>query len=170
MPLPLSDRPVTEVAWLDVEESPLAAVRFDGVRLADLPHLFDAAFGALGAAIGRGEIAPLGPALAIYDGDVHETFDVTVGFEVAQAPEADLAGGDVTIVASHVPAGRYACISHVGPYEEVPHAWGPLLEDVAAGGAEVAGPVIEVYVSDPRTTAPAQLRTDLLAPVVVTEV
>lgn len=169
MPLPIEQQPVTDVAWLEVPESQLAAVRFEGIRMADIGGAFDAGFAALGSAIERGDFVPLGPALAIYEGDLGEVLDLIIGFEVAQPPAPDLAVGELTITAGSIAAGQYAAVSHIGSFDGLGQAWGELMDEIAGGGAQVAGPIVEVYVSDPRTTPQPELRTDLFAPVVVTD-
>ena len=63
-------------------------------------------------------------------------------------------------------AGRYAVLELTGPFEELPRAWGWLYGAGIPGLGEVAAPApcFEVYLSDPSTTAPQDLRTDLYAP------
>jgi AraC family transcriptional regulator len=67
-----------------------------------------------------------------------------------------------------LPAGRYARASHRGAYVGLGDAWARLMgEWLPKSGFRVgAGPSYEVYVSDPRTTATADLVTDLRVPVV----
>ncbi len=63
-------------------------------------------------------------------------------------------------------AGRYAVPELTGPFEELPRAWGWLYGEGIPGLGEAAAPApcFEVYLSDPSTTAPGDLRTDLYAP------
>jgi DNA-binding transcriptional MerR regulator len=64
-----------------------------------------------------------------------------------------------------LPGGRFACATHVGPYEQIPLTAHALLAWCAEHGCPVSGPVREVYVSDPATTAPDLLVTHLMIPV-----
>ena len=55
---------------------------------------------------------------------------------------------------------------HVGPYDEEGPVLAAMHEHVAAAGYALTGRHHEVYLSDPRRTAPARLRTILRQPVV----
>ena len=66
-----------------------------------------------------------------------------------------------------LPAGRFAIFVHTGPYENMGETlkpayarWVPEANLVLA-----AGPCLEVYLNDPRTTAPAELKTEIWIPV-----
>lgn len=171
MSLPLPDRPRTAVDWLTLAEVPLVVVRHTGVRLSDLRDLFDRSFRAIGAAASAGDLQPTGPAVAIYDGDPADVFDLALGLPVAQLPSGTLERDGVEIVGHHLAAGAYAALSHVGFYEELTGAWERLVDGVTEGGARPAGVWVEVYVSQPTPESdPATMRTDLLVPVVLDDV
>jgi hypothetical protein len=55
--------------------------------------------------------------------------------------------------------GRCAQVLHVGPYDELGGVYQQLESYVSANGLKAAGPAHETYLSDPRRTAPAKLRT-----------
>jgi hypothetical protein len=57
---------------------------------------------------------------------------------------------------------RLGRILHVGPYSEEPRSFEKLDAAIAAAGLRPARPHLEIYLSDPRRTAPAKLRTVLL--------
>jgi len=65
-----------------------------------------------------------------------------------------------------LPAGRYAKTTHRGPYTGLGDVWARLMgEWLPRSGQRVgAGPSYEVYVNDPRSTAKADLLTDLYLP------
>jgi AraC family transcriptional regulator len=65
-----------------------------------------------------------------------------------------------------LPAGRYARFTHRGAYGGLGDAWARLMGAWLPGsGFRVgSGPAYECYVTDPRTTATADLRTDLYLP------
>ncbi|MFE3293547.1 GyrI-like domain-containing protein [Rhodococcus sp. NPDC059234] len=166
MPLPLPAEPNTSVAWLDLDATPLAVLRHGAVTMADLAGLFDTGFQALGAAIAAGELTPTGPAVAIYRGDPATTFDLEIGFPVAQAIAAPIAVDGAVVVGSQLPAGPAATLSHLGAYDGLPTAWEKLMTAVQAGGATLRdGTMVEVYVTQPSPEAdPATMRTDLIVP------
>jgi AraC family transcriptional regulator len=65
-----------------------------------------------------------------------------------------------------VPAGRFACTLHVGPYEQLGDTWARFMgEWLPASGHRVgSAPSYEIYLNDPRMTPKADLRTELYIP------
>lgn len=65
-----------------------------------------------------------------------------------------------------LPAGRYASAVHVGPYEQLPKAWQRLLGEwlPANGHRPGAGASYELYLNNPHTAKPEDLRTELRVP------
>lgn len=59
------------------------------------------------------------------------------------------------------PAERVAYLTHHGPYEAEGPSLDALYAFVAISGLEPIGPHVEVYLTDPRVVAPADLRTEL---------
>ena len=70
------------------------------------------------------------------------------------------------IVAATLPAATYARLEHIGPYDTLgaAHDWlcGVWLVDAGYEPADLPG--LEVYRNNPTVTAPADLRTDVLLP------
>ena len=150
---------------LELETVPLAVIRHDGIRIADLQDAFDRGYGAIGALFADGTLIPTGPALAIYHGDPMGVFDLELGFPVQTAPSAAIAAPDgARIVASTLPDGAAVATTVFGSYEGLGAGWAGLVERAAEAALRPRGIWIEVYVSDP-DTVPSELRTDLLMPV-----
>ncbi|MCB9833400.1 MAG: GyrI-like domain-containing protein [Planctomycetes bacterium] len=66
------------------------------------------------------------------------------------------------------PAGLYAKTVHLGPYEKLAATYESLMTDFIPAhdvAMDCERPSIEVYLSDPRTTPPEQLRTEVWFPV-----
>ncbi|MBG0831799.1 MerR family transcriptional regulator [Planomonospora sp. ID67723] len=61
-----------------------------------------------------------------------------------------------------LPGGAFARVTHVGPYDQITLAYHALLAWCAERGHPARGPVREVYLSDPVTTPPERLVTDLM--------
>ncbi len=61
-----------------------------------------------------------------------------------------------------VPAARFGRILHRGPYADEPLSFERLDATVEATGLRPARPHVEIYLSDPRRTAPDRLKTVLL--------
>jgi hypothetical protein len=96
--------------------------------------------------------------------------DVTEG-ELARVVSAAVAreGGKLEgseearrVRVERIAAARLGRILHVGPYSEEPRSFERLDAAVAAAGLRPAPSHLEIYLSDPRRTAPARLRTVLL--------
>jgi AraC family transcriptional regulator len=78
------------------------------------------------------------------------------------------AGTDVPagLIERRVPAGKYASLVHVGAYDGLPKAWATLKKEVAARGLRATGAAsYELYLNDPMSAAPSELRTELFMPV-----
>jgi hypothetical protein len=61
-----------------------------------------------------------------------------------------------------IPPSRLGRILHVGPYADEPRSFARLDSAIADAGLRPARSHVEIYLSDPRRTAPARLRTVLL--------
>ena len=146
---------------VELERVPLAVVRHDGVTLDDIRDLFDDAYSAVGSLLADGTLVPVGPALAIYRGDVQARFDLELGFPVADAPRSPIPAGDLEVVGATLPSGPALAATHLGAYDDLGDAWARLAD---TPGARHTNTWIEVYVTDP-SVDPDHLRTDLLMPI-----
>lgn len=81
---------------------------------------------------------------------------------LAADPASANADGALTVV--ELPGGPVARVVHVGPHDELPLAWFPLLAWARERGHVVTGAVRETYVDDPATTDPRHLRTEITIP------
>lgn len=153
---------LTEPTELRLEEVPLAAIHHRSVTLDQLGEIFDKSFGALGAAAAAGDIAPAGPALAVYHGDPAQPFDMEVAFPVDSLRSDAITRDGVEIVRSTIAAGPAMGVTHLGAYEDLGNAWSEFITAVDALGKNVRdGISIEVYVTDP-SSEERPLRTDLI--------
>lgn len=145
-----------------LENELLAVIRHRDIELGQLQEVFDRTFAALGQAIAAGLFVPVGPALAVYHGDIEDRFDVELGFPASRVPTSPVTTPAGDLVASALPAGPVAITSHLGSYDGLAAAWEAL---VAASPAPAGDIAIEVYVTDPSTTETDQIRTDLVLPI-----
>ncbi len=67
----------------------------------------------------------------------------------------------------HIAAGRYACATHVGPYEQLGDAWARFMgEWLPASGHRIRdGASFEIYRNTPMAAPKEQLRTDMYIPI-----
>lgn len=65
-----------------------------------------------------------------------------------------------------IPGGEYAMTTHIGPYQKLGETYTQLLGQwLPRSGRELGStPCFEVYLNDPQSTEPAELLTDIYAP------
>ncbi len=109
-----------------------AAIRAE-VPMAELRSVFDRAFGAVMAAVGKQGVSITGPPFGFYPRMPTETVEVVVGFPVSGPVTPD---GEV--VPFELPGGPAISGVHVGPYERLEQcysdleAWAPRVGERAA--------------------------------------
>jgi AraC family transcriptional regulator len=81
-----------------------------------------------------------------------------------EQPELPLSG---TMAWQPVAEGRYAVFLHVGPYTELHKTWDTVYRQwLPASGEKLRDePPMELMLNDPKTTPPAELRTEIWVPV-----
>ena len=142
-----------------------------GIRLASLPHrgpynTIAQAFENLSATFNARNLWPevRGMAAIYYDDigavpdeDLHSAaaFVVDEAFEMPEGVEEEF-----------ISAGRIGVLLHKGPYAGLPQSWDDLyriwLPD--SGETTADAPPFELYLNDPRDTAPEDLRTEICVP------
>lgn len=112
----------------------------------DLPEAFGDAYSAIIGYLGELGEQPAGmPYAAYHDMDMRD-MDVEIGWPIArELPDRD------DIKASKIPAGTYASVMHVGPYDRLHEAHEALAGWVEAQGRRTSGPPYEFYFSEPET-------------------
>jgi effector-binding domain-containing protein len=145
---------------ISVEQRPAQPVlaRRVHANVQDLKRVFGETYGALMQYLGALGEPPMGmPYAAYYNMDM-QNLEVEIGFPVARAVpgRGDLQPGVL-------PAGDWAQVLHVGPYDQVGPAYDALAAWVAEHGREPSGVAYEMYLDGPETP-PAQLRTWIMFP------
>ncbi|MET7335703.1 MerR family transcriptional regulator [Nonomuraea sp. NPDC005650] len=102
--------------------------------------------------VGGGPVRLIG----LFPVDFGEVFDVEAA---AVLGEGESGGGAQVRV---LPGGRFACATHVGPYDQISLTAHAVLAWCAERRCSVRGPMREVYVSDPAVTSPELLVTHLM--------
>lgn len=124
----------------------------------DLPQAMGSAYGAVMAYATAQAIPVEGPAYVIYYNMDMGALDMEIGFFAPHAPPT--AGEDVR--SGHFPAGRWATVLHVGPYDGLKEAYSALEQWVAAQGLAPAGLACEFYYNGPDDTPPSEFRTQAM--------
>jgi effector-binding domain-containing protein len=131
------------------------------VRLSEIGPAMGAAFGEVYGFLGARGVDPHGPPFVIYHGapSGDDPFDIEICAPVVRETEAP-AGWQTQVL----PAGLFATLLHVGPYDTIGAAYEAVAAWVDAHGMAFAGPPREVYLSEP-STPPDQVRTIVEWPV-----
>jgi AraC family transcriptional regulator len=71
------------------------------------------------------------------------------------------------LVEQRLPAGRYACAVHIGPYEQLDQAWPRFMDEglPASGHRMGPGASYEIYRNDPTQVPKEELRTEMYIPI-----
>lgn len=132
--------------------------------LAGMPARLAEAFGRVHAAVRAAGRDAAGPPLLV----LHDIVDEGEPGEVEAALPVDGAVGARDGVSSRALAGGPAAVTtHRGPYTEIAPAYHAVTSWMAAHEHEPAGPPRELYLNDPRTVGPVDLRTRVEWPVLV---
>jgi effector-binding domain-containing protein len=132
------------------------------VTLAGIGGVLGNAFGEIYGHLGAQGAVPEGPPFVIYHGTPAggEPFDIEVCAPVP-VPVQPPPGWRT----QELPAGLFATLLHVGPYDSIGAAYAAMTAWIGEHGLAMAGPPREVYLSEPETP-PDQVRTILELPVV----
>ena len=113
-------------------------------------------------------LTPNGMPRAVFLTDPAVTPESAAVWEV-QAPlagdPADVAADENGCGVKHLEAHAEARVLHRGPYEAIEPTYDALAKWIAGQGYEIAGPPMEVYLSDPSDTSPADYLTEVRFPV-----
>lgn len=142
-------------------DAALVLSKWFAVTLADIGRVMGAAFGEVYGHLGASGAAPDGPPFVIYHGTPAsgQPFDIEVCAPIAHPVEPPT-GWQL----QELPAGTFATLLHVGPYDTIGEAYAAIMAWPAEHGHAIAGPPREVYLSEPETP-PAQIRTIVELPV-----
>jgi effector-binding domain-containing protein len=103
-----------------------------------------------------------GPVMAIYHDQEYKEkdADIEVAIPITGRMEVD---GEVEV--RNLPPARVLAVVHKGSYETLHLTYKELFEYMMKKGMEFAGPVRELYLSDPCKTAPQELLTEIQVPI-----
>ena len=146
---------------IQVEQLPaqLALVVRTRVKMTEVAQGMGEAFGTLMRHAGMTGAQFAGPPFSLYPEMPAEEFTFMVCMPVA--PGA--VGGDGVELAE-LPAVEAATLLYKGPYAGMEPSWRRLLDWVGATGRRPAGPLREIYLSDPGQVEASDLLTRLVVP------
>jgi effector-binding domain-containing protein len=150
-----------EVTVRQLPGQPVAATRAT-TSLQGISQAIGAGLGAVLAELHRRGVAPAGPPLVVYHGEIDE--ETSSQIDICW-PVADRFDGDGEVFGTELPAGPAATTLHRGPYDEIRPAYHTVAGWVQEHGHELAGPPREVYLNDPSQVDPADLQTEIQWPI-----
>ncbi|HEX6798659.1 MAG TPA: GyrI-like domain-containing protein [Ktedonobacterales bacterium] len=113
-------------------------------------------------------IAPAGHSVVLYhelEEGADESDNPILDAEIAISVPASVPENDC-IHNSQVQGGDVAYLIHIGPYSQIPFAYGPLSAWIQEHGHEYAGPAREVYLTNPiEEPDPAKYQTEIAWPI-----
>ncbi len=130
---------------------------------AEISQAFAAAYGQVGAFLGRHGLAPAGQPISINKtwGDTGYAFDA--GMPIASAPEAEVPE-DSPVQIGETYGGKVLKVVHTGAYDGLPATYGKIEAYLAAHGLEATGPPWDEWISDPGETLEDELITHIYHP------
>jgi len=145
---------------IEIEPQPAAVVRAE-LPTAELPSLFDRAFGAVMQVVAEQGLAITGPPFGYYPRMPGDTVAVAAGFPTSGPITAS---GEVTPL--ELPGGRAVRGVHLGPYDGLGQTYGELMAWAQAQGLQlVEAGMWEAYVTDPSAEPdPSTWRTEITWP------
>jgi effector-binding domain-containing protein len=106
-------------------------------------------------------IQPDGPPAVVYHSFDRETGNFSL--EPALFVTAEVEGeGDISV--SETPGGEALTALHVGPYSTLGQTWDAIFAYAEKLNRKLTKRSWELYLNDPRTAAPDELRTQIFAP------
>lgn len=144
----------------------MSSLRVATVRHVGPYHRISEAFAKLGALAGQaGLIRPGAQMVAVYYDDPETTppSELRSDAAISLQPGAPVPAG---LGELEIPSGRYACATHVGPYEQLGDAWSRLLGVwLPASGHRMKDSIcFEIYRNTPGEVPKEQLETELYVP------
>lgn len=149
-----------DVTAVELTAQPVVGVRAV-VPLTELPQFFGRALGAAAEELGRHGLSPVGPPVALYEGEVAAEADVMIGFPVHDTVEVGEG-----LVMTVLPAGAAVEVVHTGPYEAMTETYRQLTDWFGEQGITPASRMWEEYLVGPETTPdPSGWQTKIVWPV-----
>jgi len=153
---------------MNVEIKHMPALRVATVRHVGPYNRISEAFGRLGDIAGRAGLFNGKPTmLAVYHDDPESTPEPELRSDAAivVADDATIPDG---MSEQRLPAGRYACTLHTGPYEQLGDAWRRFMGQwlPQSGERSQNGDSYEIYLNNPMDVPKHELRTELYLPLV----
>lgn len=140
------------------EQDYLYVTRKASMQPEEIGKAMGEAYDELGAFVKQKGIAPTGAGVAVYYDYSEDEMEFRVGLFVT--PE-DAGKAEGSVMADKTPALRAAHAVHVGPYDGLQQVYGAIMGEMQWAGHRYGKPTWEVYLNDPDTTPPEELKTEI---------
>jgi effector-binding domain-containing protein len=150
-----------EVSSRHIEEQP-TLVMTTKLKADQIKDWIGQAYSRTAELVGRAGLDFAGPPFARYRplDDQYSEFEIEAGFPIEGHTQ-----GEGDIVASTLPGGAVAVVTHIGPYDQMKPAYVALMGWIDEHGARPEGAAWEVYYSDPVAEPdPTTWRTEIYQP------
>ena len=153
---------------MNLEIKTFPAMRLAAVRHSGPYNQIGPVFHALGNIAGPAGLfaKPGAMMMGIYKDDPGTTApdELRSAAGVVIAGEAAIPAG---LVEERLPAGRFACFTHHGSYEELGNSWLRIKNELmpASGYRRRPGTSCEIYLNNPEQVPPAELKTEICIPI-----
>ncbi|HEY8594141.1 MAG TPA: GyrI-like domain-containing protein [Devosiaceae bacterium] len=148
-----------EITLETVDSRPILAVtRKTSMAGSEIAAAMQADFETLGKFMAANAIHPIGPPVAIYTDMEGGQVTYELGFPVG--PE-DLRKAQDPVHTLHTPAGKVLKTTHIGSYAQLEKTYDMIEQRIVRDGLRHDGPMWEVYVNDPDTSAESDLLTEI---------
>jgi effector-binding domain-containing protein len=114
--------------------------------------------GVLMKTLARAGVTRSGPPFLVTHGEMDDPSGLDLELGV---PVEGLLAVQGDVVEGVLVGGTVASTIHVGSYRSIGRTYGALTSWIADQGREIAGPPVEIYLSDPDDTPPEALRTEV---------
>jgi effector-binding domain-containing protein len=158
-PRPIFDRTAGDVEIHELHPQEAAIIRVDA-PVAELPSVIGDALREVSERMATAGVDLAGPPFTRYPSFGPDTVTAECGFPVMRP--APVAGRVVSLL---LPGGLAASIIHLGPYETLDQTYDQLQRSLDGSGLHAAGPMWEIYWTDPGMEPDAQRwRTEIVVP------
>jgi effector-binding domain-containing protein len=150
-----------EVKVKDVSEQAVLRIR-SKTTMSGMGQAMGEAFGRLGRFMGTKGIPFLGPPLCVYPEEFEGEKEAEIWCCFPAPPDAT---GEGDIEATVIPGGKVAWTVHRGPYDALGKAYEALSAGMQEQDRRPAGPMRDVYLTDPENVPPEEYVTEVQWPV-----
>jgi effector-binding domain-containing protein len=105
----------------------------------------------------------VGPPMTLYHD--HEYSEEEGEYEVGFPITGKVTLNNPELEVKNIPKRKVASLIHKGSYDTIGLAYKTLYDYIVENGYDMIGPMMDIYISDPNTTKPEEILTEIQAPI-----